>query len=77
MQAVFVARFYGQTKQRRIRWVSRERAYRHRIHSVEPVVLDDHRGAWFPRVILSTRDSPDLTALHSSRPQSEIASMKS
>ena len=42
---------------------------------IEPIVLHNNDRSRLPRVILPTRDGPDVTALHAS-PQSETASMK-
>jgi hypothetical protein len=76
VQAVAIAWFDRQAKQRRIGWVGGECAYGDRVCHVETVVLKNYRRTGFPSVVLAARDRPDLATLHRA-PPSETASMKS
>ena len=75
LQSIAVVGLHLQAKQRRRRWIRCERTDGHGSGSVKTIVLEDHDGPWFPRVVVAARDCPDLATSHAGS-QSEIASMK-
>ena len=75
-QPVVLVGLDRQPKYRSIGWIGRECAYRNRLRLVETVVLKNHNRTRLRGVILTARDGPNLTALHSPL-QSEIASINS
>ena len=64
-EAVSLVRFDREADQRRFSRIGREGAERDRVGSVETVVLDDNRGAWFAGVGSAAGVRPCLAVPHS------------
>jgi hypothetical protein len=75
-ETVSRVRLNHEAKQWRLRWVRGERADRNGFCAIESIILNDYRWTRFTGIVVTSRNSPNLAALHLSS-QSEIESIKS